>query len=218
MKEEVKTLPLFFGLSQQGLDLLAKPGSFSLISCDKGQLLHGEGDTCTALEVVLSGYLGVERIGENGELMTIATFGRGDLIGGNLLFSRDPVYRLSVTVKSDARLLRLYKDTLLALLQADQGFLLRYLSEVSDNAGLLEGKLKYVANLPLRQRILHFISQQQGLQGTGRIVLPVSKKALAAQLGTQRSSLSRCLTQMKNEGLLDYDRHSITLMTQTKAN
>ncbi len=144
--------------------------------------------------------------------MTIAAFQRGDCIGGNLLFSSDPVYHLAVTAKQASQVMVIPRETLFDLLQENPGFLTRYLQEVADNAQVLEGKLRYVVNLSIRQRVLNFLNAEQRRQGSRRVILPSSKTALAAQLGVQRSSLSRELQRMREEGLILFDRHSITLL------
>jgi len=206
----LKQLPLLATLPDTALEGLR--ASARLARFRAGQLLHSEGEACTALELIVEGRLAVERITREGDLMRIAEFGPGGSIGGNLLFSSDPVHHLAITATQPTTLLRIDKRSLLALLGQHQRFLLAYLGEVADRALVLEGTLTRYANLPLRARIRNYLRAQQRAQGTPVIRLPGSKKALAAQLGVQRSSLSRALQQMKQEGQVDFDRHSITLL------
>lgn len=212
MTESVKGIPLLEALPGETLDSRIRQGEIMIKTFRKGQLLHTEGERCRALEVILSGRVVVERITREGNLMTIAAFQRGDCIGGNLLFSSDPVYHLAVTAKQASQVMVIPRETLFDLLQENPGFLTRYLQEVADNAQVLEGKLRYVVNLSIRQRVLNFLNAEQRRQGSRRVILPSSKTALAAQLGVQRSSLSRELQRMREEGLILFDRHSITLL------
>ncbi len=210
--ESDKSIPLLEALPGETLDSRIRQGEINIKTFRKGQLLHTEGERCRALEVILSGRVVVERITREGNLMTIAAFQRGDCIGGNLLFSSDPVYHLAVTAKQASQVMVIPRETLFDLLQENPGFLTRYLQEVADNAQVLEGKLRYVVNLSIRQRVLNFLNAEQRRQGSRRVILPSSKTALAAQLGVQRSSLSRELQRMREEGLILFDRHSITLL------
>ena len=210
--QDMLRLPLLSSLEEETLKALHKSGRLPVTTHRRGQLLHVEGDTCDALEIVLSGQVKVERIGEDGDLMTIATFHKGDCIGGNLLFSSDPVYHMAVTVTEQAHILSLSRASLISLFTSNEEFLIRYLGYVADNAVTLEGKLKYYANLPIRQRVLNYLNAQQRQSGDNRVALPASKKALAAQLGVQRTSLSRVLQQMQKEGVLTFDKKSITLL------
>ncbi|HPY94272.1 MAG TPA: Crp/Fnr family transcriptional regulator [Clostridia bacterium] len=210
---ELKALPLLAALPDSVLQALPGGPQSRLLACREGQLLHSEGEACATLDIILSGNLAVERISEDGNLMRVAEFGPGDSIGGNLLFSSDPVYHLAVTATRPTRLLRIQKEALISLLKRHEGFLLAYLGSAADKALVLEGQLTRYANLPLRTRILNYLRAQRRAQGSGRVALNGSKKTLAAQLGVHRSSLSRMLQQMKQEGLLDFDRASITLLT-----
>ena len=210
--ESDKSIPLLEALPGETLDSRIRQGEINIKTFRKGQLLHTEGERCRALEVILSGRVVVERITREGNLMTIAAFQRGDCIGGNLLFSSDPVYHLAVTAKQTSQVMVIPRETLFDLLRENPGFLTRYLQEVADNAQVLEGKLRYVVNLSIRQRVLNFLNAEQRRQGSRHVILPSSKTALAAQLGVQRSSLSRELQRMREEGLILFDRHSITLL------
>lgn len=94
----------------------------------------------------------------------------------------------------------------------NEAFLRQFLSDISGNTSVLEGKLKYYTNLSLRQRILNYLAAEQLRQQSRTIILSGTKKALAAQLGVQRSSLSRELQKMREAGLISFDRRSITVV------
>ena len=205
-------IPLLSSLGEEGMERLLAGGECVIKTFRKGQLLHGEGEQCLALEVILSGRVVVERITEEGDLMTIAAFESGDCIGGNLLFSSNPVYRLAVTASKPCQTLAIGKATLFRLFQRNTAFLARCLTDIADNALVLEGKLRYVANLSIRQRVINYLKAEQKKQGARRVLLPASKTALASQLGVQRTSLSRALQKMRDEGLIAFDRKSITLL------
>lgn len=199
------------GLPEARLRDLLRSGQVRLSAHPAGKLLYQEGEPCLALTIVLSGCLAVERLSPKGEVMGIASFEAGDLLGGNLLFSSDPVYRLPVTVLAPSRIAAIKKDTLMALLLGEEGFLPLYLNRAADNAGLLEGKLKQYANLGISQRVLNHLLSQGATSLHPKVALKGGKTALARQLGAHRCSLSRVLQQMRQQGILDFDRDSITL-------
>ncbi len=64
----------------------------------------------------------------------------------------------------------------------------------------------------LREKILSYLQVQVQRQGDGEIELMESKKALAERFGVQRTSLSRELKKMKDEGLIDYDTKGIQIL------
>jgi CRP-like cAMP-binding protein len=70
--------------------------------------------------------------------------------------------------------------------------------------------------IPLRQSLLRFLENESQRQGSSIILLTCSKKMLADTFGVARTSLSRMLQQLKDEGLLDFDRNTITLHAPSK--
>lgn len=207
-----QTNPLLQTLSQEQIDRLLFQGKMTKKTVQRGQILHLEGDPCTGLEILLSGLVHVERTDENGYVLIVSRFLPGDLLGGNLLFSRGPIYPMLVQAKETSHILHLPKQTVLDLCLSNGDFLLRFLEGISDNASLLGNAIRNHIRVPLRQSLLRFLEKEAQRQGSRKILLPCSKKTLADMFGVARTSLSRTLQEMKKEGLLDFDRKTITLL------
>lgn len=183
-----------------------------IASYSKNQIIHLDGDTCNSVEILLAGKVVVERIDENGNLLTIAEFFPNDLIGGNLIFSKNPVYPMTITSKSETELLKIEKDLLFELCQSNRNFLSVFLRYISDNALLLGDKIKHYVNRSIRDSLRAYLGNASRVQNSLTIALTTSKKELADQIGVQRTSLSRELQKMKKEGLIDYNAKSITIL------
>jgi len=77
----------------------------------------------------------------------------------------------------------------------------------------LGDKLKYYARRPLRKIITAYLKHESLKQDSKIIQLTTSKKALAESMGVQRTSLSRELQKMKQEGLITYSADTITIIS-----
>lgn len=86
-----------------------------------------------------------------------------------------------------------------------------YLEFTSDRVFILGDKIKHYVNKTIRERILNYIKFEREKQHSNKVMLSITKKALAERLGVQRTSLSRELAKMKEDGLIDFDRDSITI-------
>lgn len=178
----------------------------------KDEIIHFDGDVCSSLDIILSGHVIVERIDESGDLLTITEFYPDDILGGNLLFSKNPHYPMTITAKSDSTLLLIQKDLLFELCSGNREFLRVFLEYISDHALLLGDKIKHYVNRSIRESIVAFLKNENNLQNSNRILLHSTKKALADRIGVQRTSLSRELQKMKKEGLIEFDMVSITIV------
>jgi CRP-like cAMP-binding protein len=179
---------------------------------NKDKVIHFDGDLCANVEIILSGQVIVERIDESGNLFTITEFFPDDILGGNLVFSKNPHYPMTVTAKTDSSLLVIQKELLFELCSSHTEFLKQYLEYISDHALLLGDKIKHYVNRSIRESLVAFLKNEYKLQRSNKIILHTSKKSLADRIGVQRTSLSRELQKMKNEGLIEFGAVSITVI------
>jgi CRP-like cAMP-binding protein len=203
---------LFAALKQEALESMLEDPRCRLKEYDQGQIIHLEGEICREAELILSGEISIERISEQGQLLNVARFRQGDLLGGNLLFSGNSRYPMTVTVRCKANVLILSGDLLLDLMLGSRDFLQAFLAIISDNTSVLSQKIRQTVHRSIRSRLLEYIDLQIKQQGSRKIRLKVSKKELAETFGIQRTSLSRELRRMKQAGLLDFDSQTITLL------
>lgn len=203
---------LLRSLPNEEIELYLHDGSFKITSYNKNNIVHFSTEVCTKLEIILSGSVAVERIDEAGNLMTIAEFFSDDILGGNLLFSKNPYYPMTITAKQEAVMLAIEKERLFRIFSDNHSFLRSYLEFVSDHTTILGDRIKHYINQTIRESVMSYFDYEKRKQNSDRIVLPITKKALAEKIGVQRTSLSRELQKMQREGLIQFDRDSITII------
>ena len=82
---------------------------------------------------------------------------------------------------------------------------------LSDKSYELNYKSRLLSQDSVRDKILFYLFHQKRIQKSRKIYLNMTKEELANQLFVQRPSLSRELAKMKKDGIIDYDRYTITL-------
>lgn len=205
-------------LSQDEIRACLAAGQFHIAAYKKNTMIHLENEPCTKLEIILSGSVTVERIDESGGLMTVAEFFQGDLLGGNLLFSKNAYYPMTIMARRHTVILEMNKELLFELFCVNPGFLRLYLEYVSDHTFLLGDKIKHYVNKTIRESVMSYLKYESRTQGINPIRLNITKKALAEKIGVQRTSLSRELAKMRRDGLISYDQKTIKLLTQEPHN
>lgn len=206
-----KCLPLS-SISIEDIHAYLGDGSFKISTHGKNNIVHFSGEVCLKLEVILSGKVAVERIDESGNLMNIAEFYGNEILGGNILFSKNPYYPMTITAKQPTVILEINKDQLFALFSNNHDFLRNYLEFVSDHATILGDRIKHYVNKTIRECIMGYLEYERQKQNSNIIQLNITKKAWAEKIGVQRTSLSRELAKMRKEGLVRYDSKSIELI------
>ena len=187
-------------------------GNFKVKTYTKNSIIHFEGDHCFKLEIVLTGKVVVARIDESGNLLTIAEFFQNDILGGNLMFSKNPYFPMTSTALEESVILEIEKNLLFTLLSESPVFLKAYLKFVADHTFILGDKIKHYVNKTIRECVLGFLDYESKHQNSNKVILNMTKQTLADKIGVQRTSLSRELSKMRNEGLIEYDSKSITIL------
>ena len=180
-----------------------------------GEIIHFDGDCCSSIDVILNGQVVIERIDDAGNLMRITEFYPDDILGGNLLFSKNPCYPMMVTAKTEVILLSITKNLVFDFCATNKDFLKVYLEYISDHSLLLGDKLKHYVNRSIRESIIAYLKSEYKIQKSQTLQLRLTKKELADRIGVQRTSLSRELQKMKNEGLVEYDKSCISILVQS---
>jgi CRP-like cAMP-binding protein len=189
-----------------------RDGSFKISTYGKNAIIHFSGEICTKLEIILEGNVHVERIDESGSLMIIAEFSNDQILGGNLLFSKNPYYPMTITTKNLAVILEIHKERLFEIFSDSPVFLRHYLEFVADHTTILGDRIQHYVNKSMRDCILKYLELERHKQKENPIKLTITKKAWAEKMGVQRTSLSRELAKMKKDGLIRYDSKLIELL------
>jgi len=210
--ELLKTGNLFKDFSYKEMIMLFNERNNYIKNYSKKNIIYFENEKCTSFDIILNGRIVIQKIDKNGNVLTIAEFYSGATIGGNLLFSNDSTYPMNILAKTDVTILHIKKEFVLELCQNNKVFLTEFLKCISDKALILTQKIKAISKKSIRESIIDFLNLEYYYQKKNRIELYISKKELAERLGVQRTSLSRELNKMKKDGLIIYDKNSITIV------
>lgn len=188
-----------------------KNGRFIEKSYQKNEIIHFEDELCEQIELILTGEIAIERIGKSGDFMTINRFGKNSVIGANLIFSSSSHYPMTISSKTESKVIIIKKDLLFELCNQYPAFLLQFIRIISDLSVLIGTKMKNRVSRTIRDSIITYINRQYHLQQTQTIRLTMTKKALSEMFGVSRTSLSRELQKMKQDQLIDFDSNTITI-------
>lgn len=216
LAQALLTLPLFCDYTKKELYDIFDSFQIEMKIFQKDEVIHIQNEVCFCMDIILEGKVIVQNIDEKGNILTIDTFVKGDLIGANLLFSSKNVYPMTVSASAKTVLIMLRKDLVLELCRRSTNFMIALLTEISSKTIILTEKINAISRKTIRQYILDFLKQEQYKQASDIIKLPLSKKELAERLGVSRSSLGRELIKMRKDGLVEYDPWTITIKKNNK--
>lgn len=184
---------------------------YRIESYAKEQIVHLQNEVCRSMDIILEGQVSIQKIEEDGNVLKITDFISGDSLGANLIFASRNVYPMTAVSESNAVVLHIYRELILKLIEGNPKFSIKLMREISDKALVLTDKIDAISLKTIRQRIMDFLKYEYHIQKSNVIKLNISKKDLAQRLGIQRTSLSRELNKMRQDGVIEYDARTIRI-------
>ncbi len=172
---------------------------------NKGEIIKNEGDTCENIFYIISGEIKAYTYSYLENQFLINTIYEKNIFGDIPLFSTNNKYLGNIIASKKSTIKIISKNEFLNMCE-DKSFLSLYLRYIDDKFLLLQNRLKVLSQKSIREKILFMISKKQN-----KILNFDTKEKLAEYLNIPRPSLSRELILLKDEGIIDYNRHSIIL-------
>lgn len=207
-------VPIFSGLTENELAFLAQravPRRYSA-----GEIVFGESEPCLGMYVVEAGHIRIFKSSSGGREHVLSVDGPGSSVAELPVFDGGN-YPASAAAVDDATLLFVSKQDFHALCLAHPQVALKVLKVVGARLRRLVGIIEELSFTTVRHRLASFLlklAQREGkrtAQGI-QLALPSSNQELASQIGTVRELVSRNLSRLQAEGVLQLDgRHVLIL-------
>ncbi|MDO5715332.1 MAG: Crp/Fnr family transcriptional regulator [Tissierellia bacterium] len=200
-----KISDLFLGLETGEIqDFLEKSKAFTE-EMEEGDAVFLQSDIPKYLFILQSGAVVVENIDENGKRMVVNVFHEeGTVFGEVYLYIDRDSYDFSCYVQKKARILKIPKSALMfwkEYNEVQQKILNNMLLILSRKSYFLNQKLLMVHSVSLREKLAKYILQNS--EGKEVFHMALNRQDLANYLGVARPSLSRELSNMRNDRLIE---------------
>lgn len=216
MIEELTAFPLFAGIETEHLPAMLQCLGYRVERYQKGTFLALEGQAIQQVGVILKGRVDMVKEDYWGNKTILMRMQRPDVFGETFSCGSNMTATVSFYASEDTTALRLpFQRVLRTCSKAcafHQQLIENMVQLMADKNQALMKKVEVVTKKTLREKILAYLSQQAQLQGGAYFEIPLGRIELADYLCADRSALTRELTAMKNEGILDYDRNVFRLL------
>jgi CRP-like cAMP-binding protein len=211
----LQTTSLFAGLDDEALLTLLRELGAARRCYGKGETLLLAGQPNRRIGIVLSGQIQAVRPAPGGALVPITHMAAGgvfgDVLGGSSMSS--PV---TVIAREGCEVLLIPYDRLLALRDGSSPAQIRVVQNlvrtISDKYFMLSHRVDLLVLKTLRAKVCAYLLSEAERAGSQTFTIPYSRIQLADYLNCDRSALSRELSQMQRERLLDTYRSSFKLL------
>lgn len=181
----------------------------------KGSFLWHQGDVVSHAGVVLRGAVEALQYRADGSVQLMARQTAGGVFGDLLMATGRPS-PMSLQAAEETEVLYLPVEQILggcaACCPCHTQLRHNLLAEASEKFWQLRQRLMYLAEPSLRSRLLLFLQDTQQAAGTTTFTIPYNRQQLADFLAVNRSALSRELSRLAEEGVIEYYRSSFRIL------
>jgi CRP/FNR family transcriptional regulator len=212
----LRTCQLFAGLAQSDLENIA--AVTVLKSLEKDDYLFHEGDQAYGFYVVQRGAVNVHRVNATGKEQIIHVFRTGESFAEATL-ATDRGYPADARALEPTQVLLVQKEGILALLKRQPELALRMLGSMSSHLRVLVGQLEDLTLKDVETRLANWLVKRcpdPQSDRPVRIELTMTKRVLAAELGTVSETFSRTLAKFRQLKLITVKGRAVTILSPAK--
>ena len=209
----LKRVPIFSSLSEQEFAFLTS--RLVQRKYGAGEVIFGEGDPCAGLYVVQSGNVRIFKSSAGGREQVLSIDGPGSSIAELPVFDGGN-YPASAQAITDSTLLFFSRQDFQALCLQHPQVALKVLRVIGGRLRTLVGIIEELSFTTVRHRLIALLvrlGKTEGVRyGNGiTLTLPSNNSELAAQIGTVRELVSRNLSRLQAEGLIQIDNRKLEI-------
>lgn len=209
-------LPLFQSLSDQELEQMKTSGCLRTASYKKNDIIFSTGSTVSEIGIVLSGSVNVENIDFWGNKSILGNMNEGHIFAETYALCREPMM-VDAVAASNCEILFLNLNVLQEKNCTSSWYskIQRSLLAMCSRKNLmLSERIFCTSSKTVRSRLLTYLSAQSRKHGNHRFQIPFDRQQMADYLNLDRSALSKELSRMKKEGILDFHKNEFVLKNE----
>jgi CRP/FNR family transcriptional regulator len=209
----LQKVPIFSSLSEEELGFVLPrmvPRRFQ-----SGEIVFTEGDECSGLYIVQSGNVRIFKSSAGGREQVLAIEGPGSSIAELPVFDGGR-YPASARAVVDSTLVFFSRQDFRTLCLQHPHVALKVLKVVGGRLRNLVGIIEELSFTTVRHRLIALLVRLAKSEGDANgdaieLTIPANNSELAAQIGTVRELVSRNLSRLQNEGLIEVDNRRVKI-------
>jgi CRP-like cAMP-binding protein len=202
----LKESDFFSGISERSIRSLATICIPKRVN--KRELIFLEGEEGNSIYILAEGGVQLYKTAADGREIVINTIRAGEIFGEVVLFEQNE-YPVSAVALENSLVFRLSRQQIDCLLVVDS-FRRDFIGMLMRKQRYLTDRILYLTGHDVEERFFFFLQQQFGRRREYRITL--SKKDIAAAIGTIPETFSRLLLRLKEEETIRWEGDKLRLV------
>lgn len=184
---------MFAGADKDILNNFLLNAPHKISSFRKGDIVVMQDSPCRSLMLLCQGSLSARMTNSEGKEVTIEILHAPEILAPAFLYASENKFPVTLQAEEDIKIWSLSKDEFLRMMETDTSVLRNFLRNISDRSLFLSRKLNEFALQSLSTRIIGYLKRNEVINNV---------QDVAFIMGVARPSLSRTLSSMVDQGLL----------------
>ena len=204
---------LFRGLTEQEIEQILSMTAHTVKNYGAGDIIVHQGDIIHNIGIILSGSAVGKKYTPEGEEIIVSPMGQNKIFGDVLSGANGFASPVTVQAQEDCGVLFIdYNQLLFSSHSLTQKVLQNMIENISHKYFAQNRRMDILMLKSVRSKVLAYLEWQSQVRGSKTFTINLDRRLLADFLGVERSALSRELSRMKSDGLINYRKNSFTLL------
>ena len=213
--EFLKKLPIFFDLNDKEITSILIFFNCFEKSFQKNEFIFEIDEKIDKIGIIILGEINIIKEDFWGNRNILNKFKSGEIFGEVFALSKSSS-NIMVEASQDCKILFLDLKNFSINSEKTSEEIIKFLTnifKISLKKNILfTEKLEHISKKSIREKIISYLSTEAQKNKTNSFLIKFDRQELADYLFVERSALSRELSSMKKEGLIDYKKNHFTLI------
>lgn len=201
--EKLMNVSLFEGYGREEIAQLLQQMPYRLRKKSKGEHIAYEEDELTDLLVLVEGKVHTTMVHNDGSEVVVDVIDGPFILAPASVYAFDHHYPVNIIAETDCLLMYINGTKFSDMMHTHKQIMMNFIIIQSERIHFLSKRLREFALLSLKERVLyHMLKDDEPIKNVG---------LLARRLSVSRSSLSRVLSELKGEGIVERTLNGIEL-------
>lgn len=209
-------LPIFYNLKKDEIINILKFFNYSKKDFEKNNFIFEIGKPISKIGIILSGEINIIKEDFWGNRNILNKFKSGEIFGEVFALAKVSPNNILVETSQNSKILFLDLTNFSIDNENNSNEILKFLSnifKISLKKNILfTEKLEHITKKTIREKIISYLSTEALKNRSNSFFIKFDRQELADYLFVERSALSRELSSMKKDGLIEYNKNYFTLI------
>lgn len=181
-----------------------------VVDARKGEYIFSEGEAAKYVGIVLTGEAQIVRNDFFGNRTIVAAIMPGELFGESFACAEVEELPVSVAASENSEIMLIDCKRIITTCSSSCRFhnmIIHNLLQVLANKNLaFNKKIEITSKRTTRDKLMTYLLSQAKIHGSSSFEIPFDRQELADYLGVERSAMSKEISKMKDDGLIECER------------